>query len=642
MYTLFSDIELDFSKNIIKSSQRIDFICDKCHKHRLAMVSTLIDGKSLTCGWCKTKEKNLKEHGTIGNSKSSIEKAKVSRKNSCLEKYGVENVFQVESSKEKRRKSLLQKYGVDSPLKNDKIKSKMSLSYLNTMQEKYGVNNPAQLNSIKEKIKDTVNKRYGVDFTFQSNEVKENIKKTLQNRYGETNISKVDSIKKKKESLSLKRYGTKTPLQAEEVKSKIKATCLQKYGATNPNKNNSIRDRIKSTCLSKYGVSCPLQIPSSVKKAFSSKGDSGPEKKLYEALYNRKFNFKHNYEINNKNFDFAIFDDLNNLKCLVEIDGIYFHGLKSDYDGKHVRGESDSSRFEKVPEGVKFIVCDENKVEECFKEICSIFNVSYDDWISSIFNSLPQEFPYPSYSNERMTKDYKSLSEYSNIDKKAFLGMSIIRNFHKSIYSAKRDDKPSPLEAWNNKALLLETVKNRWIYKSNLSSQNIADGFNVCKIAPKVSVFNPCTAKILVQKYLQEYNVIFDPFSGFSGRMLGACSLGKTYIGQDINKEHVDESNEIIKFLNLDASVSQKDLFESSGEYECLFTCPPYNLKETWNNDNQANLSCDEWIDECMKRFKCKKYLFIVDKTEKYKDKIVEEIKNKSHFGENSEYIVLI
>ena len=75
------------------------------------------------------------------------------------------------------------------------------------------------------------------------------------------------------------------------------------------------------------------------------------------------------------------------------------------------------------------------------------------------------------------------------------------------------------------------------------------------------------------------------------------------------------------------------------GEYESLFTCPPYENKEIWNNSD-VNMTCDQWIDECLKRFKCKKYLFIVDYTDKYKDHVIETIENKSHFGSNYEYVL--
>ena len=79
------------------------------------------------------------------------------------------------------------------------------------------------------------------------------------------------------------------------------------------------------------------------------------------------------------------------------------------------------------------------------------------------------------------------------------------------------------------------------------------------------------------------------------------------------------------------------------GDNTCLFTCPPYGEKEHWNkNRNEIEKSCDEWIDLCLEKYKCKKYLFVVDETEKYKDKIVETLTNKSHFGSNNEYVILI
>ena len=156
-------------------------------------------------------------------------------------------------------------------------------------------------------------------------------------------------------------------------------------------------------------------------------------------------------------------------------------------------------------------------------------------------------------------------------------------------------------------------------------------------------MFSASTAKYLIMKYLNGYSEVFDPFSGFSGRMLGACASGKHYIGQDIDKEHVEESSKIIKFHNLNASVVEGDALQSSGSYECLFTCPPYVDKESWGDAaNQIIKSCDEWIDECLQRFDCKRYLFVVDETNKYNNYIVEELSNQSLFGKGKEKVVLI
>ena len=53
-------------------------------------------------------------------------------------------------------------------------------------------------------------------------------------------------------------------------------------------------------------------------------------------------------------------------------------------------------------------------------------------------------------------------------------------------------------------------------------------------------------------------------------------------------------------------------------------------------------MTCDDWIDLCLKQYKCREYLFVVDKTEKYKANIVETIDNKSHFSKNKEYVIWI
>ena len=174
-----------------------------------------------------------------------------------------------------------------------------------------------------------------------------------------------------------------------------------------------------------------------------------------------------------------------------------------------------------------------------------------------------------------------------------------------------------------------------------MRAETVREGLSIMKVAPCVSYFKPGLAKYLINKYLSEYNTVFDPFSGFSGRMLGTCSLGKKYIGQDINEKTVEESNNIISYFNLNASVIEKDIFESKGEYDCLFTCPPYNNKEIWGDD-LTDKSCDDWIDECLFRFKCRRYLFVVDNTDKYKDYIVEEISNRSHLSNGKELVVLI
>ena len=289
-------------------------------------------------------------------------------------------------------------------------------------------------------------------------------------------------------------------------------------------------------------------------------------------------------------------------------------------------------KVEKVKE--RPIVLDEN-------------NIIISDLEKSIVSEvLSSEFPYPVYKDEVLNKSYTNLQKSDG--GKGNTALDIVRHFHHSIWSCNVNGHESPLEAWSDPDLVLKVVRNRLHYRKNkdLTLTDILGGFSITKIAPKVSIFRPALAKYLIKKYLNEYSTIFDPCAGFSGRMLGTCSLGKHYIGQDCNYTTINEACQLKDNFNLSAELYHKNSIYTTGECECLFTCPPYMTKkgdmlEIWNEEIEP-LSEDEWIDVCLKNYKCKKYLFVVGNTEKYKDNIVEVLTNKSHFSNKKEYVILI
>lgn len=422
---------------------------------------------------------------------------------------------------------------------------------------------------------------------------------------------------------------------------------IKKYGSLD-NLWKERQGKIEDTNIKLYGVPHVMSNPKIKHQQAKSARKSSLEGRFEEFLIQNNFSYIHGYMIEgtpyNHEFDFAIFKE-DKLDILIDCDGIYYHGYETDENGKSVNTYIDDYRSQLVPEGVKFLICLEGEEEKAYSEVLKLINIDYNKYIQEVFDWCREvEFPYPKYKDNILNNSYNALlkSDVSNFSMNARYGMKIIDHFHPSIWKANRDGSISPYEAWQKDDLLIKCIKNRIIYKGcNLDRSKVLAGFSINKIAPKVSIFNPNLAKYIVGKYLSNYNVVFDPCSGYSGRMLGVCSLGKRYIGQDINSETVEESNNIIKYFNLDASVECKDLLKDSGEYECLFTCSPYGSKEKWNQEIE-NKSCDEWIEEILSRYKCKEYLFVVDKTEKYLDYIVEELKNKSHFGSNLEYIIKI
>ena len=409
--------------------------------------------------------------------------------------------------------------------------------------------------------------------------------------------------------------------------------------------------RIEATNIEKLGVPYVMSDPAIRSKQSKSSKISKLEKRFEEFLINNKFTYLHHYMVEgtpyNHEFDFAIFNSQGNLDVLIDCDGKYYHGYENDENGKTINTYMDDYRSSLVPEGVKFLICLEGEEEKAFSELLSLINISYEEYLNNVFTWCREvEFPYPEYKKNILLNSFKSLckADINKFSMKAKYGIKIIDHFHPSIWKANKNNCLSPYNAWQDDTLLMKSIKNRVIYKGcNLDRSKVLSGFSIAKIAPKVSVFNPYLSKYIVEKYLSQYNEIFDPCSGYSGRMLGVCALGKRYIGQDINPITVEESNKIIEYFNLNANVECKDLLQDDNrEYECLFTCTPYSLKEQWDQEIEDK-SCDEWIDEILSKYKCKRYIFVVDKTDKYSQYIVEELNNKSHLNNDSkEYIIMI
>ena len=286
-------------------------------------------------------------------------------------------------------------------------------------------------------------------------------------------------------------------------------------------------------------------------------------------------------------------------------------------------------------------------------------------------------FPYPEYSQRQAISELRKLRDVQNGDKCA---SHIIRTIHKWRYHCLRGAMMSPVQYWEAfkdesffrdeswKKFYINRLRNAQSSDATAFREDgimrpgtISAGFTITHRADCPSYFKPHLAKRLVKTYLSEFNEVFCPFNGFSGMMLGTVvGNGKKYIGQDLNEKEISEAKEIAEIIkseimpDADITLKVQDMFSDSGEYECLIACPPYGDEvngniEKWNFDADGNsldksLTCDGWIDECVKRYKCKKYVFVVDDktTKKWLPFVAEKLVNRGHFGSNVEYVVVI
>lgn len=558
--------------------------CKHCNqKYKVQMWKLMQNG--FICKKCKISQTKLnfsEEHKLQINNK---------RKETCKQIYGVENVFQHETTKNKIVETLQQKYGVSNA---QQLKGREVVK-----TEKPKVENKTEdfLEEHFEELKNSQLTKWELRTDEQRNEILQKRKRTNKRKYGVEFAQQTEEVQRHYKQNSLKKWGVEYPTQNPEVYQKIENTFRERYGSNHPNfcfeYDNQMFDSSWELVVWIYAQDHNESI----------KREPTTIEYEYEGVLHRyypDFNYKGQLiEVKGPQF-------FENGKLINPFD----RSLDSLYEVKYKAALDGGVSFWHYEDVKPFL----DYVEQTYTK----------DYINLFSKKLP--FPYPKLSTG--TDD------------------DLIRYFHKSIYEASKKDKLSPLQAWQDKNLIKKSALNRLKYVKRCKPSDVLQGFSVAHIAPKISVFKTKKAEELIQKYLSDFSNIFDPFSGFSGRMLGTTNLGKKYIGQDINEKHVQESNEIIQFKKIQdsATVIQQDILKDSyKEFECLFTCPPYGGKEHWNeNNDEVEKSCDEWIDVCLKNYKCKRYLFVVDQTEKYKDYIVDEIINKSHLGTNKELVLLI
>ena len=531
----------------------------------------------------------------------------------------------------------------------DETKKKAVESRIKSTQAQYGVNNIFQVKEIKDKIQNTNLSRYGVKNYLQTAKAK---KANLEYR----KLHK-DEIKTKTKETNLKKYGEtnymKTKEGREQARKNMEVTRdkglkkLKSIGVSNYFQIPEVKNTIEMTNLVRYGVKHPMQSSKIWSKSVKNARQSSLEKRFKEFLTNKHIQFKEQYTISHidisHHYDFAVFKN-DTLKILVDCDGKYYHGYSSDFTGKFVSDVGDEVRLALIPENVIFIKIVEGKEEKGYSEFLKAFdNIDYNKYIEDVFNWCRSfDFPYPLYSDKILNNSWNSLKSGYWKSMQSRQGEKLILQFYPSIWSANVSGKISPIEAWKNDEILIKTIKNRVIYKDFVDPSRVLAGLSVTKVAPRVSLFAPMLAKYLIEKYLNKYAEIFDPCSGYGGRLLGAASLNKIYIGQDINLTTVNETKKLISFLELtNITIINANSLDTQGQYECLFTCPPYANKENWNQEID-NFSAEEWISKCLENYKCRKYLFVVDNPGKYDKYIIETLETKSHFGLRKEYVILI
>lgn len=149
------------------------------------------------CDYCgKTFETKYSSYikSTKTGKNACVQCSSLKVKDTCMKKYGVENVSQSDIVQE--------------------IKSKNNL-------KKYGVTNPSKLQFVKDKVIQTNIKRYGVEYPMKTKEFQNRVRKTSMEKYGVEHHTKSEVVKNKQRQTMLRKYGCMNPTQNKEILHKL-------------------------------------------------------------------------------------------------------------------------------------------------------------------------------------------------------------------------------------------------------------------------------------------------------------------------------------------------------------------------------------------------------------------------------------
>lgn len=168
--------------------------------------------------------------------------------------------------------------------------------------------------------------------------------------------------------------------------------------------------------------------------------------------------------------------------------------------------------------------------------------------------------------------------------------------------------KRSMLDIFNDDKRLKRVIRNRlgleWLDKwgtnesFNFTPRMLIQGFRSTREINMTSIFKPDIAKYLCEKYSNVGDTCYDPSAGWGGRMLGAASCGRKYIGVD--PLTIPDLIKMRDYLGIEATLVDtvsEEFFGQENSVDFCFTSPPYGNQEYYSNDpRQAYSKGDDYF----------------------------------------------
>ncbi|MFA6074159.1 MAG: hypothetical protein WC758_08630, partial [Candidatus Woesearchaeota archaeon] len=245
--------------------------------------------------------------------------------------------------------------------------------------------------------------------------------------------------------------------------------------------------------------------------------------------------------------------------------------------------------------------CDRQPLDK--KYIMSLSESAREDLIEPLFVYFRNiGWMYPEVTIDVLAKEYKRLIDYKPdlfstiLFNNSSVATKICKYFCNSFYLSTERNKKTMEEVWNDDDLLRKLIRNRlalnWKIESSsdvfaISYRMMVQGMRSMRLVPSISIFKPDIAKYICMKYSSEGDIVGDYSAGFGGRLLGAVSCGRKYMG--IDPLTVPELQQMVEFFEFkDVTLIESGSENYIGDENSLdlsFSSPPYYDQEFYSND---------------------------------------------------------
>ena len=265
------------------------------------------------------------------------------------------------------------------------------------------------------------------------------------------------------------------------------------------------------------------------------------------------------------------------------------------------------------------IEIDQNIEEIYGRELLALSEQEQEKYINyAIYYWRKKGFPYIELTIDQIEKEFKKIKYTSSsaILKNGYIisstvGLGLANSFMPQMWHITcQGHKKPPIEHFNNDDTLKKLLKRAIFFWPNRKCWRAYNIRNIMRIysGGRVSNFRPTASKAIIERFSNNEDHVLDFCAGFGGRLLGAMTLKRHYVGIDAAEAQIKGLNKMYSHIKPYSGGTAEFFCESaedllpqmeSNSFNLVFTSPPYfDLEKYCHMESQSYLryrNYEEW-----------------------------------------------